>query len=65
VARWFGQRVFALRTLNTRLFVAGQPLDVHEQEKMQQRWYRLNAVRIALTAGAWLSAANAHQDTRA
>jgi Domain of unknown function (DUF1772) len=48
---------FLVRTVNTKLFIAGQPLTPADQHRLLQTWYRLNAVRLLTTGTAWLIAA--------
>ncbi|MFD2077762.1 protein of unknown function [Actinopolymorpha cephalotaxi] len=45
--------------LNLRLFFTSGPLPTAEREKLLRTWYRLNAVRMAATAAAWIAARQA------
>ncbi|MBV8585822.1 MAG: hypothetical protein JO308_06010 [Verrucomicrobia bacterium] len=46
-----------VRTVNLRLFVAGQPLTPAEQKRFLRLWYRVNAFRLLAAGIAWLIAA--------
>jgi hypothetical protein len=46
---------YLVRTVNVRLFFTNQTLTADEQETLLRTWYRINAVRLATTAGAWLT----------
>jgi hypothetical protein len=47
---------YIVREINVKLFFATETPTATEQEKLLKRWYRLNAVRMAATGVAWLSA---------
>jgi hypothetical protein len=45
--------------LNDKLFMAPEPPGAAERTELLRRWYRLNAVRLAIVAIAWASAQRA------
>lgn len=45
--------------LNLRLFFAAEAVPTSERQELLRTWYRLNAVRLATTAGAWIAARQA------
>jgi hypothetical protein len=48
---------YVVRTVNRRLFVAGQTMTPTERERLLRIWYRLNFARIVAAGAAWLIAA--------
>lgn len=52
---------YIIRTLNLRLFIAGQPVAAEERRVMLRRWHRLNLVRLAVSGGAWVAAGAARR----
>lgn len=45
------------RTVNVKLFIAGQALTPAKQDRLLRIWYRVNVFRLLTTSGAWLIAA--------
>ncbi|GAA2757602.1 hypothetical protein [Actinopolymorpha rutila] len=41
--------------LNLRLFFAAEQVPAAERQELLRTWYRLNAVRLATAAGAWVA----------
>jgi hypothetical protein len=50
---------YLVRTVNMKLFFGDQRLAVDERERLLRQWYRLNAVRLVASGGAWLAARTA------
>jgi hypothetical protein len=46
-----------VRTVNLKLFIAGQPLTPADQDRLLRIWYRVNVLRLLTTGSAWLIAA--------
>lgn len=47
---------YLVRVVNTKLFFSGEPLAASEREALLRTWYRVNAFRLVVSGGAWLSA---------
>jgi Domain of unknown function (DUF1772) len=52
---------YLVQAVNRTLFVVGQPVEPREREQLLRVWYRLNLVRLAAAAAAWLIAARLAQ----
>lgn len=50
---------YLVRTVNMKLFFNAQPLATSEREALLRTWYRINAFRLVVGGGAWLSAQKA------
>ena len=46
---------YVVPVLNTKLFVAGDPLTRDERDRLLRTWYRLNAVRMVALGAGWLA----------
>ena len=58
-AAGLGITVYVVRAINLRLFFGERTLDEAERERLLRRWYRLNTVRLGVTALAWLAGGQA------
>lgn len=47
---------YLVRAVNVKLFVAGHPVTPAERDVLLRTWHRLNLIRIAALAAAWLAA---------
>ena len=54
---------YLVRTVNRRLFFGAETLTPEERDDLLRTWYRLNSVRLAAIAAAWLAthSARSHQ----
>ena len=53
----FVATAWLVRTVNFKLFIAGQPLTPAARDRLLRIWYRVNVLRLLTTGSAWLIAA--------
>jgi hypothetical protein len=58
------QTAGVFQKINERLFMAPEAPGDDERARLLRRWYRLNAVRLAVVAAAWASAQRAKARSR-
>jgi hypothetical protein len=52
-----GLTAYLVYAVNLRLFVVGPPMSSAERTRLLRLWYRVNWVRLVMTACAWIMAA--------